>query len=277
MGSPNEHTDWAASAGPSEAKLDLKEPISEHDPNIGTRWGDPVDRSKPRVRVPREIDRYLDEPLWTCSDCGFQTLTETGKNAHLRQGGDGMTPCQREKARFKPVKNCAKCGGTGRGAGQCPSCSGKGEGSYSAKCRGCNGKGVLRDGDVEACTVCDGSGSRTYCADCSGSGEITHCGACGGSGKVQVEDGQAAPESVDPDALAKKISEPIIQSMKEGFLMIAEALAGGRGKAEKKAAKKKAKAARGGSESVSRGTAARGSEPVPAVEHPDKPMGDLPS
>jgi len=274
MSNPNEGTDWAAQAGPGEAKLDLKDPIAEHDPNVGTRWADPVDESKPRPRVPREIDKFLDQPTWTCLDCGFSTLTENGKAAHLREGRDGMTPCQREKLNFKPVKNCAKCGGTGRGAGQCPSCSGSGEGSASAKCRGCSGKGVPREGAEESCSVCGGSGTRTYCAECAGSGEIAHCGECGGTGKVQMaESGGAnatpapAAPALDQDALANKIAAPIIESMNQGFAMLAQALAGRAPKPEKKTKKKgKAKGTHASPSSVPGSPEAGGSEPVPGVE-----------
>lgn len=284
MSNANEHTEWAASAGPGEAKLDLKEPIAEHDPNVGTQWAPPVDRSKPRPRVPRDIDKYLDQPTWTCPDCGLQTMTETGKAAHLRAGQDGMTLCQRDKARFRPVKNCSKCGGTGRGAGQCPSCKGSGDGEFTAKCRGCNGKGVLRDGSSEPCTVCDGSGTRTYCADCSGSGEISHCSACRGSGKVQADEAQEASQAMDSDALAKKIAEPIIASMKEGFLMLADVLNGNAGAAKpsksakvEKVRKKKARGSRGTSEGIPGGAPAGGSEPVPGLERSDESVGDSPS
>ncbi len=277
MSNPNEQTVWSAQDGPSEAMLDLKDPIAEHDPNVGTRWAEPVDRSKPRARVPREIDKYLDRPIWTCPDCGFESLTEAGKAAHVRPGQDGMSPCLRDKARFKPVKDCQKCGGTGRGAGQCPSCSGSGNGSFTAKCRGCSGKGKLREGSDESCNICDGSGSRTYCADCSGSGEVTHCSKCGGSGKVPAEDvAQAAPAApvVDEDALANKIAAPIIQSMNEGFAMLAGVLSGKTPKVKKT---KKAKVARGSSAGVRRGATSGRPESVPALERTDAAVADPPS
>lgn len=270
MGHANEHTDWAAQDGPGEAKLTFKERQAEHDPNIGTEWAPPVDDSKPRIRVPREIDKYLNEPTWTCQDCGESTMTETGKAAHLAVGGDGMTPCQRAKANFRPLKNCATCGGTGRGSGQCSSCKGSGEGDFVAKCRGCNGRGVLREGSDEKCNVCQGGGSRSYCAACSGSGEVTHCAGCNGTGKIQADAAEA--QAVDEDALAQKIAAPIIASMTEGFEMLARALSG-----KPMKAKKKAKAARGGTKSVSRVAPARGSEPVSRVEQPDKSVGDSPS
>jgi len=273
MGNPNEHTDWEAQAGPGEARLSFKEPQGDHDPNVGTQWEPPVDESKPRVRVPRDIDKFIDRPTWTCPDCGHSTLTENGKAAHLAMGGDGMTPCQRDKARFKPVKNCNKCGGTGRGAGQCPSCKGSGEGEHEAKCRGCNGRGVLREGSTEQCNVCQGSGKRSYCAPCNGSGEVTHCAGCNGTGKIQGDEAEAAPANpIDQDAMAEKISGPIIKTMNEGFLMLAEILSG----KKIKVPKKKAKAARGGTKGVSRVASTRGSEPVSGVEQPDQPVGDLP-
>ena len=270
MGNPNEHTDWEAQAGPGEAKLSFKEAQAEHDPNTGTDWAPPVDRSKPRVRVPRDIDKYMDEPTWTCLDCGHGTLTESGKAAHLKVGGDGMTPCQRSKATFKPVKNCNKCGGTGRGSGQCPSCKGSGEGEQSVKCRGCNGKGVLREGSDDPCNVCQGAGTRLYCAPCNGSGEVTHCAGCNGTGKVQGEDEAVPSGAIAQDAMAEKISGPIIKTMNEGFLMLAEILSG----KKIKVPKKKAKAARGGTKGVSRLASAGGSEPVSGLEPSDKPVGD---
>jgi len=268
MTSPNEGTGWASQEGPAEAALDLKDPIAEHDPNVGTRWGDPVDRSAPRKRVPRDIDKFLDTPVWQCPDCKFESLTEHGKTAHKRVGQDGMTPCERDKKRFMPVKDCQKCGGTGRGAGQCPSCIGKGTGNFTAKCRGCNGKGVLRAGSTEPCNICDGSGARTYCAECSGSGEINYCGQCSGSGKIALEAVAPAAQSaasLDEDALAKKIAEPIIKSINEGFAMLAGALAG---KASK-VSKKKERVARGSSARVRGVAPARRSESLPVLERAD--------
>lgn len=271
MSNPNEHTGWASQDGPGEAALDVKDPIAEHDPNTGTRWGDPVDRSKPRPRVPREIDRYLIEPVWTCPECKFEALSDEKRKLHLTPGEDGMTPCARDKARFKPVKDCTTCGGTGRGAGQCPSCSGSGEGKSEVKCRGCSGKGVLREGGA-TCNVCNGSGSRSYCIECSGSGEIAHCGTCRGSGKVAAEaPAPAAPAApaaaIDTDALAAKITQGISQTLNEGFAMLAGVLSG---KAPK--AKKKEKAPRGSSARVHRGAPARGSEPVRPVGQSDGPV-----
>jgi hypothetical protein len=268
VSNPNEHTGWAAQEGPGEASLDLKDPISENDPNVGTRWGDPVDRSKPRVRVAREIDKYIDRPVETCKECGFESLTENGMKTHKTPGADGMSPCARDKARFKPVKDCKTCGGTGRGAGQCPSCSGSGDGKFEAKCRGCNGKGVLRAGSDEPCNVkgCNG-GTRQYCAECSGSGEITHCGACRGSGKVAI-DSEVPPQAaapVDTDALAAKITEGISKTLNDGFAMLAGVL---QGKAPK-VTKRKEKAPRGSSARVRRGAPTGGSESVPDVGQPD--------
>ncbi len=276
MSNPNESTAWGAQDGPGEAVLDFKDPIAEHDPNVGTRWGDPVDRSKPRPRIARDIDKFLDQPVWKCPDCGTETLTENGKVAHLTAGQDGMTPCQRDKVRFKPVKDCATCGGTGRGSGQCPSCSGSGEGKSAVKCRGCNGKGVVREGGV-ACHMCDGSGTRSYCAECSGSGEINHCAACRGSGKIAVEAPATAPAApvVDHDALAQKIADPIVKTMNEGFAMLAQVLAGKAPKAPK--TKKKAKVSRGSSAGVRGGAPAGRSESVPALERADAAVADPPS
>lgn len=278
MSNPNEQTGWAAQDGPGEAVLDFKDPIAENDPNVGTRWGDPVDRSKPRPRVARDIDKFLDQPIWKCPDCGTETLTENGKLAHLTAGQDGMTPCLREKARFKPVKDCQTCGGTGRGAGQCPSCSGSGDGKFTAKCRGCNGKGVLRDSSKEPCNICGGSGQRTYCADCSGSGEINHCSVCKGSGKVPTEQSAPLPPStaqaIDEDTLAQKIAEPIVKTMNEGFAMLAAVLSE---KAPKVKKTKKAKVSRGSSAGVRGGAPAGGSKSVPALERADAPVADPPS
>lgn len=264
MSHPNQGTAWSAQDGQAEAALDLKEPIAEHDPNVGTRWADPVDDTKPRPRVKRDIDKFIDQPVWKCPDCGFETLTENGKVAHSTVGGDGKTRCQRERSSYKDMKDCSKCKGTGRGVGVCLSCDGSGEGTFEAKCRGCNGKGKLRESDEGGCNICGGSGTRTYCKDCAGSGEVAHCSVCSGSGKV---DATASPV-VDEDALARKISEPIITTMKEGFEMLAAALSG-------TLPKPKGRKAKNATSRVVRGTAASGgSKPVPAVEHADPAVDD---
>lgn len=271
MTSPNEQTSWGGS--PSEAALDLKDPIAEHDPNVGTRWAEPVDESKPRVRVPREIDKFIDQPVWKCPECKFESLTENGKTAHLRPGQDGMTPCERDKKRFMPVKDCVKCGGTGRGSGPCPSCSGSGKGTSLVKCRGCSGKGLVRETSTEKCSVCGGEGTRSYCAGCSGSGEINHCAPCNGSGKISVE-APAQAAALDTDALAAKITEGLSKTLNQGFASVIAALTGD---APKAAPKKKEKPARGSSARVRRGAAAGGSKPLPPLGPPHGAVEDPPA
>lgn len=266
---PNERTAWAESEGSGDG-LELKEPITEHDPNVGTVWADTPKPNRPVQRVRREIDAYLEKSVWACPECGWQALSETGQNAHLAAGPDGLTACKRAKLNFRPMKDCKTCGGKGTGQSVCSACNGSGEGVKKSTCSNCaKTPGYVQgaDGPVE-CSYCDGRGERTTCARCAGKGRVEGCQACGGSGKIPLAEGETQA-SVNADEIAEKVGQVVGAEIAKGFQMLAGILKPG---AEKKPARKGKKGASSGS--IRREARPRRSESVPAVERKDQPVAD---
>ena len=121
----NDTTAWGGAV--SEAPLDLKDPLSERDPNVTTRWSTPSTQ-KPAVVPKRPVDLAIEGAKdLKCLSCSTGFLSETGLKNHLERGGDGLTRCERDRKNYKPMTDCTACAGAGQVSGKdCEGCGGAG-------------------------------------------------------------------------------------------------------------------------------------------------------